>query len=318
MPRIVVLDGFAANPGDVSWQPLEELGVLVVHDRTPPQLTLERARGADVLVTNKTRIDASVLDHAPALSGICVLATGVNVVDVAAAQARGVPVCNVPSYGAASVAEHTLALWLELARRVGLHDAAVHDGSWSASPDFSFWLSPQLELEGQRFGVVGYGAIGQRVARAALSLGARVVATPSRGNPPEPGVEVVDLDALFETSDVVSLHCPLTDATKEMVCWERLTRMKPTAFLINTARGGLISELDLARALHTGRIAGAALDVLAEEPPNPDNPLLTASRCIITPHLAWTTLASRGRLIRATADNVRALLSGSPQNLVRV
>jgi glycerate dehydrogenase len=317
MPHIVVLDGFAANPGDASWQPLEELGTLVVFDRTPPELTLERARGADVLVTNKTRIGADLLDRLTGLTGICVLATGVNVVDVGAALARKVPVCNVPSYGAASVAEHTLALWLELARRVGLHDAAVHDGRWSRSPDFSFWLSPQLEIEEKRLGIVGYGAVGQRVARAALALGARVAATASRHNPPEPGVEVVGLDALFETSDVVSLHCPLTDATEKLVRWQRLVTMRSSALLINTARGGLIAEPDLARALRSGTIAGAALDVLAEEPPPPDNPLLTAPHCIITPHLAWTTLASRRRLIRATADNVHALLSGSPQNLVR-
>jgi glycerate dehydrogenase len=316
MPRIVVLDGHTLSPGDLSLGELAQLGELEVFDRTPPALVLERSRDADVLVTNKTVIDAETLATLPKLRGISVLATGVNVVDVVAARARGIPVSNVPSYSTASVAEHTLALLLELTRHVGLHAALVREGAWSRNPDFSFWREPLVELEGLTLGVVGFGEIGSRVARLGLALGMAVVATPSRRRVPPDGVRSLPVDAVVAQSDVVTLHCPLTPDTERLVNAERLRTMKPSALLINTSRGGLVDELALADALQRGIIAGAALDVLSVEPPPADHPLLRAPRCLVTPHQAWTTRAARLRLLRVTVENVAGLLSGNPQNVV--
>lgn len=316
MPRFVVLDGHALNPGDISWQPLAALGELEVFERTPRELVATRARGATILLTNKAVIDAEAIAASPDLRGICVLATGYNVVDVAAARARRIPVCNVPSYSTPSVVEHTFALLFELCRAAGEHDRAVHAGEWARSVDFSFVKSPQRELAGRSFGVVGYGEIGRGVARAASGFGLRVLATPSRRHPPEPFVEVRPLNELVRECDILSLHCPLTNETEKLVRWELLRTMKPTALLINTARGGLVEEAELARALAEGVIAGAALDVLSTEPPRDTNPLLTAPNCIITPHLAWTSLESRQRLLAQTVENVRAILSGTPLNVV--
>jgi glycerate dehydrogenase len=315
--RIVVLDAHTVNPGDVSWDELAALGELAVFPRTRANAVLERSLGADVVVTNKTVLDADTLGKLGGLRGIAVLATGYNVVDVAAARARGVPVCNVPAYSTASVAEHAVALMLELTHHVGLHAAAVHAGEWSRSEDFSFWKEPLVELAGKVLGVVGYGAVGRRVGSIAAALGMRVVATRSRriAEAP-PGVEFVELDALFRESDVVSLHCPLTEQTERLVRRERLATMKTSALLVNTARGGLVDEDDLFRALETGMLGGAALDVLSVEPPPADHPLLRAPRCIVTPHQAWTTLAARRRLIEATVRNVAAILAGSPVNVV--
>jgi glycerate dehydrogenase len=315
--RIVVLDGHTVNPGDLSWDALAALGELAVFPRTPPDTVVERSRGADVLVTNKTVLDADTLARLSGLRGIAVLATGYNVVDVAAARARGVPVCNVPAYSTASVAEHAVALVLELARSVGLHAAAVRDGEWSRSEDFSFWKEPLVELAGKTLGVIGFGAVGRRVALIAVAFGMRVLATRSRrvAEPPS-GVEFVELDELFCESDVVSLHCPLTEQTERLVRRERLELMKRSALLVNTARGGLIDENDLLRALESGALAGAALDVLSSEPPPAEHPLLRAPRCIVTPHQAWTTAAARQRLIEATVGNVAAILAGAPINVV--
>ncbi|HEY3495180.1 MAG TPA: D-2-hydroxyacid dehydrogenase [Polyangiaceae bacterium] len=317
MARIVVLDGHALNPGDISWAPLEALGQFSVFESTPRELLIERALGADVLVTNKTRLDAATLEQLPNLRGIAVLATGVDVVDTAAARARNVPVCNVPAYSTASVAQHVIALLLELCHHVGLHAEATRAGEWSRCGEFSFWKEPLRELDGQVFGIVGFGAIGRRVSGLARALGMRVLATPSRRllEAPE-GVEYRALDALFAESDVVSLHCPLVPETARLVDRTRLAAMKPSALLVNTARGGLIDEPELASALQRGVIAGAALDVLSREPPPPDHPLLSAPRCIVTPHQAWTTLAARERLMRATAGNVAAILAGHPTNVV--
>lgn len=316
-PRIVVLDGQALNPGDMTWAPLAELGELIVHDHTDRAEIVERARGAHVLVTNKTVVDAAALDAAaPEIRGVCVLATGVNVVDVAAAKARNLPVCNVPDYSTPAVVEHTFALLLSLCRDVGGHDRAVHDGAWVRSKDFCFWLSPQRELSSDTFGVIGYGTIGRAVSRVAVAFGMKVLATPSRSHAPEPGVTTASVDEVFRAADVVSLHCPLTSETRELVRWERLCSMKPTALLLNTARGALVNEVDLARALREGVIAGAGLDVLSEEPPKADNPLLSAPRCIVTPHLAWSTLSSRQRLLAITTENVRCLLAGRPIHVV--
>jgi glycerate dehydrogenase len=317
MARIVVLDGHTLSPGDLSWEPLERLGELVVFERTPPELIVERALGADVIVTNKTRLVAETLNALPGLRGIAVLATGFDMVDAAAARARGIPLCNVPAYSTASVAQHTLALLLELVSHVGLHAAATRAGEWSKNTDFSFWKEPIVELDGLSFGIVGLGAIGRRVAVGARALGMRVLATPSRRLPEPPeGVDYRPLDALFAESDVVSLHCPLRAETERLVRRERLERMRPGALLINTARGALIDEPALAAALETGVIAGAALDVLSVEPPPADHPLLKAPRCVITPHQAWTSRAARARLLATTAENVAGILTGQRQNVV--
>jgi glycerate dehydrogenase len=316
MARILVLDGYTVNPGDNDWQPLARLGELVVHDRTEPRRVVERALGADIVITNKTRLGKDELSRLPGLRGICVFATGFDVVDAVSARALGIPVCNVPGYSTPSVVEQTFALLFALARRVELHSQLVHAGEWSRSADFSFWRTPQYELSGRTLGVIGYGSIGSRVAAASLAFGMHVLATRSQRNPPGPGVEVLELDEIFERSDVVTLHCPLTAQTSGLVRSERLERMKSTAFLLNTARGGLVHETELAEALERGVIAGAALDVLDSEPPPVDHPLLSAPNLIITPHLAWSSLASRRRLLVETAENVRAILEGKPIHVV--
>lgn len=316
MPRIVILDAHTVNPGDNSWDALEALGDLRIYPRTPSELTLERARDADILVTNKTELDAGTLAALPRLKGVCVLATGYDVVDVQAAKTRAIPVCNVPGYSTASVVEHTFALILELCRGVGVHAAAVREGEWTRAPDFTFWKTPQRELSQRVLGIVGYGSIGRAVARVGAALGMAVLATPSRSKKPEADVTVLELDQLFAQADVISLHCPLTPDTRELVNGERLSKVKSSALLVNTARGALIQEAELARALLEGRLAGAALDVLTEEPPAKDNPLLSAPRCIITPHVAWTTLEARRRLVQITAENVAALIAGRPLRVV--
>jgi glycerate dehydrogenase len=277
---------------------------------------VERARDADVVLTNKTWLDEEALSALPALRGICVLATGYNVVDVRAARERGIPVCNVPSYSSESVVEHAFALLFELSRAVGLHDRAVRDGEWVNSPDFCFWKTPQVELSGRTFGIVGFGEIGRRVADVALAFGMRVVATRSRRYESYGAVEFAPLERVIASADVLSLHCPLTADTQELIRWERLVAMKRTALLLNTARGGLVREADLARALSEGVIAGAALDVLSSEPPDANNPLLSAPHCVITPHLAWTSLEARRRLVQVSAENVRAILEGKPIRVV--
>ena len=315
--KIVVLDGYTANPGDLDWAPLAAFGELTVHERTPAILTLERAAGAQVLLTNKVLLGAAELAALPELRYVGVLATGYNVVNVATARACGVVVTNVPAYSTPSVAQHVFALLLELTRGAGRHAELVRKGRWSSAPDFAFWETPQVELAGLTFGIVGFGAIGQAVARIALAFGMRVLVATRRPDPAAwPEVAFVPLDELFATADVVSLHCPLTDETRGMVSTARLAAMKPSAWLINTGRGPLVDEAALAAALNAGQIAGAGLDVLAQEPPPADNPLLTAPNCVITPHLAWATRAARARLLDTAIANVRAFLEGKPQNRV--
>jgi glycerate dehydrogenase len=314
--RIVVLDGYCVNPGDNPWDELAKLGTLVVFERTAASEVVARARDADILITNKTPLTAQTLDQLSELRGVAVLATGVNVVDVEAARARNIPVCNVPSYGPASVAQHTIALLLELCHRVGEHDRKVHAGAWSQAADFCFWDEPLVELDSQILGIIGYGAIGQRVALAAQGLGMQVWATPARNSNPNDGVRRASIGEIFRTADVVSLHCPLTEETRHLISEASLGVMKSSALLLNTARGALIAEADLARALNARVIAGAALDVLDGEPPSPDNPLLRAANCIITPHMAWSSLRARQRLLAITVDNVRGLLDGAPINVV--
>jgi len=315
--RLVVLDGFTMNPGDLTWCALEALGELTVYERTPAAQVLERSAGAEILLTNKTPLTRETLAALPGLRFIAVLATGYNVVDLAAARELGIPVSNAPAYSTRSVQQMTFALLLELAQRVGAHDRAVKEGAWCRCLDVTFQVSPLLELDGLTFGVVGFGAIGQAVARTALSFGMKVAAT-SRTRPsrlPE-GVTWVTLEELFRRSDVVSLHCPLTADTANLICERTLAWMKPSALLINTSRGGLVDEAALSRALSGGRLAGAGVDVLSSEPPDPSNPLLTAHNVVITPHCAWATRAARQRLLDITVANVRAFQAGRPQNVV--
>lgn len=317
-PKIVVLDGHALNPGDLSWEQLAQLGELTIHPRTALELVVERAAGADIVLTNKTRLPAEFLERLPQLRYIGVMATGYDVVDVAFACSRGIVVTNVPEYGTRSVAQMVFALLLELTNHVGLHARRVRDGAWSASPDWCFWERPLIELASLTLGIVGYGNIGRAVASTALSLGMKVLVTTRRAaDPSQTEVEWVDLPSLLKASDVVTLHCPLVPDTRHLIDTPTLSLMKPGAVLINTARGRLINESALAAALEDGRLAGAALDVLSSEPPPPDHPLLRAKNCIITPHHAWATRAARERLLGTVVENIRSFLSGEPSNVVR-
>jgi len=315
--KIVVLDGHTANPGDLSWEKLAAMGDLQVYERTPPELVVERAKDAEIVFTNKAILDRAAIMALPKLRFIGVLATGYNVVDTSAARERGIPVCNVPNYSTQSVAQAVWALLLELTHHVGAHSTAVRAGAWSSCPDFSFTKTPLVELAGLTLGLVGYGQIGRAVARIGLAMGMKIIAC--RRNPAsaaEPDVQITDLQTVFREGDVVSLHCPLTEQNRGMVHASLLSLMKPSAFFINTARGPLVNENDLASALNSGRIAGAGLDVLCVEPPPPNNPLLTARNCVITPHYAWATKAARRRLLDISADNLRAFLTGHPVNVV--
>lgn len=316
--RIVVLDGYTLNPGDLSWAALQAVGECTVHERTPPDLVVARARGAEVLFTNKVVLGRAEFALLPGLRYIGVLATGYNVVDVAAAREHGIAVTNIPTYGTRSVAQMTFALLLELTQHVGQHALSVRDGRWTRSRDFCYWDQPLVELDGLTLGLVGFGRIGRAVADVARALGMKVCAyDPAAEDGAAPaGVTLVDLETLFRTSDVVSLHCPLTADNKGLVNAARLALLKPTAFLINTARGPLIDEPALAEALNAGRLAGAGLDVLAVEPPRPDNPLLSAKNCLVTPHISWATAGARRRLMAIAVDNLRAFLAGRPQNVV--
>ena len=318
LPNIVVLDGHTLNPGDLDWHAIEALGALTVHVRTDDAEIIARARGADILLTNKTAITAGTIAALPGLRFIGVLATGHNVVDAAAAHARGIPVCNVPGYGTASVAQHVFALLLELTQHTGHHAQTVREGRWNACRDFCYWDFPLIELAGRTLGIVGYGSIGEAVARIGLAFGMKVIASARKPRNTESveGVEFVSTEEIFRRADVVTLHCPLTEETRGLVNAARLATMKATAFLINTGRGPLVVEPDLADALNAGRLAGAGLDVLSIEPPQPGNPLLAAKHCIITPHIAWATHSSRSRLMEVVAENVRAFLAGKPQNVV--
>ena len=315
--KIVVLDGRTLDQGEASWRGLAELGELVVHDHTEPADVVARSLEADLLLTNKTPVTAGDLTRLPNLRYIGVLATGFDVVDVEAARRRGIPVTNVPVYGTDSVAQLTFALLLELCHRTGLHADAVRAGEWTRSPDWCFWKTPLIELAGKTLGVIGYGRIGRRVAAIAQAFGMRVVAChPGRIGRAGEGIQWMALDQLLAEADVVSLHCPLTPETQGLIDAERLRRMKPTALLVNTSRGKLVVEQDLADALEAGRLGGAAVDVLSAEPPAPDNPLLGAKNCLVTPHLAWATREARSRLLALATENVEAYLAGEPANTV--
>jgi glycerate dehydrogenase len=317
MNRIVVLDGYASNPGDLSWSGLEALGPTTVYDRTSADQTLARALDAEILLTNKTLLTREIIQQLPNLRYIGVLATGYNIVDVDAAKERNVPVANVPAYATDSVVQTVFAHLLNLTMHVADHGHGVSDGHWTRSKDFCYWEFPLTELAGLKFGIIGFGQIGKAVATVAKAFGMKILIA-SRSKPthlPE-GAELTTLDDIFRQSDVISLHCPLTPETKNLVNAERLAAMKSTAFLINTGRGPLIDEVALADALNAGRLAGAGLDVLSSEPPKADNPLLTAKNCCITPHFAWATKAARQRLLDRTVANVQAFLAGAPENVV--
>jgi glycerate dehydrogenase len=314
--NIVVLDGYTLNPGDLTWDRLKQLGSLTIHDRTPQGLVLERAREADIILTNKTVLPREAILALPKLKYIGVLATGYNVVDIAAAKERRIPVTNIPDYGTPSVAQHTFALLLELTQHVGHHAQTVRDG-WTRSADFCYWDFPLIELHGLTFGVIGFGKIGRAVTKLADAFGMRVLVH-SRSKPADLPLnfEFVNLDELLARSDVVSLHCPLTPENKQFINAERLAQMKPTAFLLNTSRGPLLDERAVAHALNSGKLAGAGLDVLSVEPPKADNPLLSAKNCLITPHIAWATRAARARLMDIAVENIREFVAGRPRNVV--
>ncbi|MEO7598106.1 MAG: D-2-hydroxyacid dehydrogenase [Opitutus sp.] len=311
--KIVVLDGHTLNPGDLSWDPLRQLGDCEIHARSAVSEILPRTAGAEILLTNKTPLDASTLALLPEAKYIGVLATGYNVVDISAARSRGIAVTNVPAYGTPSVAQHVFALILELTQNVALHAQTVRDGKWTRSPDFCYWDRPLIELNGLTLGIVGYGRIGQAVGALGRAFGMKVITSSRRR---VEGAESVSLEDLFRQSDLISLHCPLTPETNGLINTARLSLMKRSAFLINTGRGPLVVEQDLADALASGQIAGAAIDVLSVEPPSAQNPLLQAKNCLITPHIAWATRAARARLLDIAVVNVKAFIAGHPQNVV--
>lgn len=317
--KIIVLDGYALNPGDLSWEDMKALGDLTVYDRTTPSEVLERSADAEVLITNKTVLSAKLINALPKLKYIGVLATGYNVVDIDSARNRGIVVTNIPAYSTASVAQMVFAHLLNITHRVGYYASQNSQGRWTENKDFCYWDTNLVELAGKTMGIVGFGNIGQATAHIALAMGMHVCVYTSKEQSSLPqGVQKVSLDELFVISDVVSLHCPLTPETNELVNIERLKTMKPSAILINTGRGPLVNEQDLAHALNTGIIAGAGVDVLSTEPPKPDNPLLTAKNCFITPHVAWATLEARIRLMHIAVENLKSFIDGKVINNVAI
>jgi len=316
--QIVVLDAYSLNPGDLSWASLEEFGDCRIYDRTPDELVIERACNAKIVLTNKVPITRELMNKLPELRYIGVLATGYNIVDTTAAREHNITVTNVPAYGTSSVAQMTFALLLELTQHVGYHSQTVREGRWSSNPDFCYWDYPLIELEGLTMGLVGFGKIAKATAKLARAFGMHVIAySPEIAPDAATDTELTDdISSLFSRSDVLSLHCPLTDDNKGMVNAERLALMKPGALMINTARGPLIDEQALADALNAERIAGAGLDVLSVEPADPQNPLLKAKNCLITPHIAWATRSARIRLMQTVINNIKAYTAGKPENVV--
>ncbi len=321
--NIVVLDGFTANPGDLSWSNLSALGNLTVYDRTSysekdADLIVKRAYEADIILTNKTPLTAKIIDSLPNLKYVGVIATGYNVVDLEKAKERGIVVCNAPAYSTSCVVQHVFALLLEVCNRVSLYSDSVLSGEWLSSPDFCYFKAPILELAGKTLGIVGFGSIGKSVANIALAFGMRVLVytrTPKQEYASK-SLSFVSLDTLLAESDFISLHCPLTDTNREMINKESISKMKDGSVLINTARGPLVNEQDLADALNSGKLAFACVDVVSKEPIAQDNPLLSAKNIIITPHVAWASIESRQRLLDVVTDNVKAFLDGSPVNVV--
>ena len=317
--KIVILDGYALNPGDLDWEGFQALGDVTVYDRSLPEEVAERSQGADALITNKAIVSKEIIDSVESLKYIGVLATGVNIVDLDTAAARNIPVCNIAGYGPYSVAQMAFAHILNHTHHLADHVADVQAGGWSRCPDFCYWLHPLVELKDLTLGIVGFGMIGRASAGIAKGFGMKVIAHDpfQTGEPPE-GVTWKSLDEIFSESDFITLHCPLTDENEKFVNEERLNQMKPSAFLVNTARGPLVDEVALANALNEGRIAGAGVDVLFEEPPGMDNPLITARNCTVTPHISWATRSARSRLMGMAVDNMNAFLAGSVTNCVNL
>lgn len=313
--KIVVLDGYCLNPGDLDWNALKELGDVEIYDRTPANLTVERAKDAEMLLTNKTVLNAENMSQLPKLKYIGVLATGYNVVDLKYTNEHSIVVTNIPAYSTASVAQMVFALILNITNSVEHHSNLVRNGAWTRSIDFCFWDRPQIELAGKTIGLVGLGHTGMATAQIALAFGMKVIAVTSKTNLPK-GIQSVSYSELWQQSDIVSLHCPLCDNNRHLINAEVLNQMKPTAILINTGRGPLVDEQALADALNAGKIMASAVDVLSTEPPKADNPLLTAKNCYITPHIAWATIEARQRLMDIAVGNVKAFIDGNPVNVV--
>ena len=317
--NIVILDGEALNPGDLSWAPLEALGSLTVYPRgtNDPAEVIRRIGDAEIVLTNKTPVGRVVFENCPNLKLLSVLATGYNVVDTAAAREHGVPVCNVPAYGTEMVAQFAIGLLLEICHHVELHNQSVHAGDWERCPNFCYWKTPIMELAGKTMGIIGFGRIGRAVGRIAKALGMRVLATGSRKCDEGLAIaEYVELDELLRQSDVISLHCPLFPETEQLINRVSIAKMKDGAILINNSRGGLLNEQDVADALNSGKLRAAAVDVVTTEPIVGTNPLLTAKNCIITPHMSWAAVEARGRIVDITAENIHSFLSGAPRNVV--
>lgn len=315
--NIVILDGYALNPGDLSYECLQQFGTLKVYDRTTPDQVVERAKEAEALLTNKVVLGENEFAQLPHLRYVGVQATGYNVVDVEAARRYGIIVTNIPAYSTASVAQMVMAHLLNITQSVDYYAQQNRAGRWSSNPDFCYWDNQLIELAGKQMGIVGFGRTGSAVARLAQAFGMRIVTYTSKPQDTLPdGVEKCSLDTLFATSDVVSLHCPLVPATHHLVNAERLAQMKATAILINTARGPIVDEEALAHALNSGMLYAAGVDVLCEEPPRAQSPLLKARNCFVTPHIAWATLEARTRLLQICEANLRAFIEGHPQNVV--
>lgn len=314
--EIVILDGYTLNPGDLSWEGVKNLGNCTFYDRTPPELTVERAKEADVVFTNKVVLNKEVIEQLPQLKYIGVLATGYNVIDMEAARTAGITVTNIPAYSTASVAQMVFSHILNFAQNVAVHSKSVSEGEWAESMDFSYWETPQVELAGKTLGIIGFGQIGQAVANIALAFGMKIIFNNRSQKATDLDARQVDLDTLLAESDFISINCPLTDTNKGFINKETIEKMKPEVFLVNTGRGPLINEQDLADALNNGRIAGAGLDVLSTEPPSEDNPLPKAKNCSITPHIAWATFEARNRLMQIATENLKAFLDENPQNVV--
>lgn len=314
--KIVILDAYAANPGDLSWDEFAALGELTVYDRTAQEDVAARIGDAEVVFINKVRLTDEIFAACPNLKLVSILATGYNIVDLAAAKRRGITVCNVPGYSTRAVVQMTFALLLEICQQVGLHSGAVHTGRWQTCPDFCFWDRPLIELDGKTMGIVGYGAIGSAVGTVAQALGMKLLVTARHEKPVPEGARFVSLPELLAQSDVVSLHCPQTAENARMIDAGALAQMKDGAILLNTARGGLLDEQAVADALRSGKLLAAGMDVVSAEPIRADNPLLTAPNCFLTPHIAWAPLETRRRLQAISAENLRAFLAGKPQNVV--
>lgn len=314
--KIVCLDGRALNPGDLSWDELQKLGPCAFFDRTPKAQIMKRLEGAEAALTNKVPFDRELIGALPALRYIGVTATGYNIINLEAANEKGITVTNVPAYSTPSVAQSVFALLLELTNHTGHYAQISRDGTWSQSPDFCYLDNPTVELAGLTMGIVGFGNIGRAVAALAMTFGMKVLVSVRTPRDLPPGIEAVDINELFRRSDVISLHCPLTPETEHLVNAEKLTLMKREALLINTSRGPLVDDTALAEVLNEGKIQGAGIDVLTEEPPRDGNPLLTARNCIVTPHIAWATKAARQRLLNVVVENLRAYQNGKPLNVV--